>query len=78
MGEVTTLCVRQFKAEWLQDDLFAGAPDTIFIKYLVGESSELQGLLGILVIDISCCTHARSNRGGNLCESAFRYQEFGE
>ena len=39
MGEVTTLCVRQFKAEWLQDDLFAGAPDTIFIKYLLAKAA---------------------------------------
>ena len=36
------LCVRQFKAEGLRDDLFAGMPDAIFIKYLCGQSCELQ------------------------------------
>ena len=27
--------MRQFKAEGLRDDLFAGTPDTFFIKYLL-------------------------------------------
>ena len=31
------LCVRQFKAEGLKDDLFAGTPDTFFVKYLVAK-----------------------------------------
>ena len=31
------LCVRQFKAEGLRDDLFAGTPDTFFIKYLLAK-----------------------------------------
>ena len=37
------LCVRQFKAEGLRDDLFAGAPDTFFHQVFVGQSCELQG-----------------------------------
>ena len=31
------LCVRQFKAEGLKDDLFAGTPVTFFVKYLVAK-----------------------------------------
>ena len=31
----TRLCVRQFNAEGLRDDLFARTPDTFFIKYLL-------------------------------------------
>ena len=38
------LCVRQFKAEGLRDDLFAGTPDTFFQRVFVGKNSELQGL----------------------------------
>ena len=38
------LCVRQFRAEGLGDDLFAGAPDTFFIKLSFGRSCKLQGL----------------------------------
>ena len=38
------LCVRQFEAEELRDDLFAGTPDTFFHQVLFGKSSELQGL----------------------------------
>ena len=60
------LCVRQFKAEGLRDDLFAGTPDTFFI---------LQGFR-ITRCQHQCCIYARSNRRGNVCESAFRYQEF--
>ena len=29
------LCVRQIKAEGPRDDLFAGTPDTFYIKYLL-------------------------------------------
>ena len=40
-GEVTEsesrLCVRQFMAEGLKDDLFAGTPVTFFVKYLVAK-----------------------------------------
>ena len=35
------LCVRQFKAEGLQDDLFAGTPDTFFINYLLAKAARL-------------------------------------
>ena len=41
------LCVRQFRAEGLRDDLFAGTPDTFFIKAASCKD------FGILVIDIS-------------------------
>ena len=67
--------VRQFKAEGLRDDLFAGTPDTFFIKYLLAKAASCKDF-GIFVIDIFCCIYARSNRRGNLCESIFRYQEF--
>ena len=33
------LCVRQFKAKGLRDDLFAGKPDTFFIKYLLANAA---------------------------------------
>ena len=46
------LCVRQFKAEGLRDDLFAGARDTSFIKYLLAKAASCKDF-GILVVDIS-------------------------
>ena len=46
------LCVRQFKAEGLRDDLFAGTPDTFFIKYLLAKVASCKDF-GILVINIS-------------------------
>ena len=53
------LCVRQFKAGGLQDDLFAGTPDTFFIKYLLAKAASCKDF-GILVIDISVAfMHAR-------------------
>ena len=55
------LCVRQFKAEGLRDDMFVGTPDTFFIKYLLAKAASCKDF-GILVIDIFCCIHARSNR----------------
>ena len=55
------LCVRQFKAEGLQDDLFAGTPDTFFIKYLLAKAASCKDF-GILVIDISVAfMHARTD-----------------
>ena len=55
------LCVRQFKAEGLRDGVFAGTPDTFFIKCLLakwGSCKEFE----ILVIDISVeCMHARTD-----------------
>ena len=55
------LRVRQFKAEGLQDDLFAGTPETFFIKYLLARAASCKDF-GILVVDISVAFHARSNR----------------
>ena len=54
------LCVRQFKAEGLRDDLFAGTPDTFFIKYLLAKAASCKDF-GILVIDIPVAfMHART------------------
>ena len=54
------LCVRQFKAEGLPDDLFAGTPDTFFIKNLLAKAASCKDI-GILVIDISVVfMHART------------------
>ena len=55
------LSVLQFKAEGLRDDSFPGTPDTFFIKYLLAKAASCKDF-GILVIDIFCCIHARSNR----------------
>ena len=45
------LHVRQFKAEGLRDDLFAGTPDTVFIIFF-----------GVLVVDIGVAlVHARTD-----------------
>ena len=53
--------MRQFKAEELQDDLFAGTPDTFFIKYLLANAASCKDF-GILVIDISVAfMHARTD-----------------
>ena len=55
------LCVRQFKAEGLRDDLFAGTPDTFFIKYLLARAASCKDF-GVLVIDISVAfMHARTD-----------------
>ena len=55
------LCVRQFKAEGLRNDLFAGTPDTFFIKYLLAKAASCKDF-GILVIDISVAfMHARTD-----------------
>ena len=45
----------------LQDDLFAGTPDTFFIKYLLAKAASCKDF-GILVIDISVAfMHARTD-----------------
>ena len=49
-------CVRQFR-----DDLFAGTPDTFFIKYLLAKAASCKDF-GIFFIDILCCICARSDR----------------
>ena len=55
------LCVRQFKADGLRDDLFAGTPVTFFIKYLLAKAASCKDF-GILVIDISLAfMHARTD-----------------
>ena len=55
------LCVRQFKAEGVTDVLFAGTPDTFFIKSLLAKAASCKDL-GFLVVGHQCCTCARSNR----------------
>ena len=65
-GEVdrvrSRLCVRQFKAEGLRDDLFAGTPDTFFIKYLLAKAASCKDF-GVLVVDISVAfMHARTDK----------------
>ena len=53
------LCVCQFKAQWLRDDLFAG--DTFFIKYLLAKVASCKDF-GLLVVDISVAfMHARTD-----------------
>ena len=55
------LCVRQFKAEGLRDDLFAGTSDTFFIQYLLAKAASCNDF-GLLVVDISvACMHARTD-----------------
>ena len=55
------LCVRQFKAEGLRDDLFAGTPDTSFITYLLAKAASCKDFRS-LVVDISvACTPARTD-----------------
>ena len=55
------LCVRQFKAQGLRGDLFAGTRDTFFIKYLLAKAASCKDF-GILVIDISVSfMHARTD-----------------
>ena len=60
-GMRSRLCVRQFKAEELRDDLFAGTPDTFFIKYLLAKAASCK-VFGLLVVDISVAfMHARTD-----------------
>ena len=55
------LCVRQFKAEGLWDDLFAGTPDTFFIQCLLAKAASWKDF-GILVIGISVAfMHTRTD-----------------
>ena len=55
------LCVRQFKAEGLRDDLFAGTPDMFFVKYLLAKAARCKDF-GLLVVDISVAfMHAGTN-----------------
>ena len=43
------LCFRQFRAEGLQNDLFAGTPGTFFIKYLLAKDASCKDF-GIFVV----------------------------
>ena len=53
-------CVRQFKAEGLRNDLFAGTLDTFFIKYLLAKAASCKEF-GVLVVDIRVAfMHARN------------------
>ena len=54
--------MRQFKAEELRDDLFAGAPDTFYsIKYLLAKAASCNDF-GLLVVDIGVAfVHARTD-----------------
>ena len=55
------LCVRQFKAEGLRDDLFAGTPDTFLIKYWLAKAASCKDF-GLLVVDISVAfMHSRTD-----------------
>ena len=55
------LCVRQFKGEGLRDDLFAGTPDTFFIKYLLAKAASCKDF-GLFVVDINVVfMHARTD-----------------
>ena len=44
--------MRQFKAEGRRDDLFAGTPDTFFMKYLLAKAASCKDF-GLLVVDIN-------------------------
>ena len=52
--------MRQFKAEGLRDDLFAGTTDTFFIKYLLAKAAASCKDFGLRIVDISVeFVHAR-------------------
>ena len=70
------LCVRQFKAEGLIDDLFAGTPDTFFIQYLLAKAASCKNF-GLLVFDISVAfMHARTDE--EIYMKVPRVQDFGD
>ena len=55
------LCVRQLNAKRLRDDLFAGTPDTFFIKCLLAKAASCKDF-GSLFVDISVAfMHARTD-----------------
>ena len=56
------LCVRQFKAEGLRDDLFAGTPDTFFIRVFVGKKQRVARTSESLSLTFSVAfMHARTD-----------------
>ena len=56
------LCVlHSVQGEELRDDLFAGPPDTFFIKYLLAKAASCKDF-GLLVVNISVASmHDRSD-----------------
>ena len=73
------LCVRQFKAEGLRDDLFAGTTDTFFTKHLLAKAASCNDF-GLLVVDISVAfMHARRDEEIYVkVPSVSRVQDFGD
>ena len=58
---MSRLCVRQFKAEGLREDLFAGKPDTFFIEYLLAKAASCKNF-GLFVVDTGVAfMHARTD-----------------
>ena len=70
------LCVRQFKAEGLRDDLFARTPDTFFIKYLLAKAASCKDF-GLLVVDISVAFAHTKTKFMWKCLQVSRVQDFG-
>ena len=60
------LRVRQFKAEEIRNDMFAGTPNTFFIKYLLAKAASCNDF-GVLVDGISVAfMHARTDKEINV------------
>ena len=56
------LCVRQFKAEGIRNDLFAGTLDTFFIKYVLEKAASCKQF-GVFVVEFSVAfMHARTDQ----------------
>ena len=73
------LCVRQFTAEELRGDSFAGTPDTFSIKCLWAKAASCKDY-GFLVVDISVeFMHARTDEENYVkCLQVSRVQDFGD
>ena len=57
------LCVRQFKAQEVGNDLFAGTPDAFFINYLLAQAASCTDF-GLFAVDmIVAFLHARTGEG---------------
>ena len=55
------LCVRQFQAEQRRDDIFAGTPETLFMRYLKQQGRVGHGL-GVYILDMSVASmHAQTH-----------------
>ena len=69
------LCVRQLKAEGVTDVLFAGTPDTFFIKSLLAKAASCKDFESLVVGISVALVHARTDE--EICvKLAFRCQEF--